>query len=157
MVFNEVKVNEKYSIALPDYLKPAAELHDQASLQYKNEEQDFYTIVIDESKKEMIHYDLDYDLELYFKNIASSPFLKSIQGGTISNPVKKQINGYDALISEITGSVHDTMVYYRLCVIETKNNFYQLLIWTRADSKEKILQDINKIMESFKELPSTSL
>ena len=53
VVFNEVKVNDTYSIVVPDYLSAGAKMHPQASLQYKNEEKEIYLLVIDESKETM--------------------------------------------------------------------------------------------------------
>jgi hypothetical protein len=151
-VFTEVKVNDRYSILVPDYLQPCANLHKDASLQYQNIEKDIYAIVIDEKKITMQGYDLDYDIDLYFKNIASQPFLEKIKDGKISSPENKQINGNKALIAEITGKLEQTEVYYKLAVIETPYEFYQLLTWTRAENKEKYENDMIKIIESFKEL-----
>jgi len=52
-VFNTVKVNEKYTISIPDYLKPCSDLHKDASLQYQNTEEEIYAMVLDERKKMM--------------------------------------------------------------------------------------------------------
>ena len=152
-VFKEVKVNDRYSISIPEYLQPCADLHKDASLQYQNQDIDIYAMVIDERKKTMANYDLDYDIDLYFKNIASQPFIESIKNGKISPPGRQEIDGHKALIAEITGNINETNVYYRMGIIETPYAFYQILAWTRADNKEKYEQDMTKIIESFKELP----
>ncbi len=152
-IFTEVKVNERYSIDIPEYLQPCADLHKDASLQYQNVEKDIYAIVIDEKKTTMQGYDLDYDIDLYFKSIASQPFLDAIKDGKITAPVKQQINGSKALVAEITGKIEGTEVYYKLAVVETPYEFYQLLTWTRAENKEKYDPDMIRLIESFKELP----
>ncbi len=152
-VFTSVKVNEKYTIAIPDYLKPCTDLHKDASIQYQNPEKEVYAIVIDERKKLMADYDLDYDLDLYYKNIASQAFIESIKNGKISPPGRQEIDGHKALITEITGNINGTDVYYRMGIIETPYAFYQLLAWTRTENKEKYMADMIKMIESFKESP----
>lgn len=152
-VFNEVKVNNRYSILVPEYLQPCADLHKDASLQYQNTEKDIYAIVIDEKKVTMQDYSLDYDIDTYYKNIASQPFSESIKDGKISIPGRQEINGNKALVAEITGKIEQNEVYYRLAVVESKFEFYQILVWTRAENKEKYQGDMIKMIESFKELP----
>ncbi|MBA3706642.1 MAG: hypothetical protein H0W84_12305 [Bacteroidetes bacterium] len=150
--FTEVKVNDRYSIEVPEYLQPCADLHKDASLQYQNIEKDIYAIVINEKKITMQDYNLDYDIDLYFKSIASQPFLEAIKDGKVSTPLSKQINGNKALVTEITGKLEQTDVYYKLAVIESPYEFYQVLIWTRAENKEKYENDMITMIESFKEL-----
>ncbi len=152
-VFKEVKVNNHYSISIPDYLQPCADLHKDASLQYQNVEKDIYALVIDERKKTMARYDLDFDIDLYFNSIASQPFLETIKDGKVSPPGRQEINGNKALIADITGKMDQTAVYYRMGVIETPYAFYQILVWTRADNREEYQPDMIRIIESFKELP----
>jgi hypothetical protein len=151
--FNEVKINDRYSIEIPDYMQPCTDLHKDASLQYQNVEKDIYAMVIDEKKVTMQDYNLDYDIDLYFNSIASQPFLETIKDGKVSPPGRQQINGNKALVAEITGKIEANEVYYRMCVIESPYQFYQLLVWTRAENKDKYLPDMIRIMESFKELP----
>lgn len=152
-VFKEVKINDRYSISVPEYLQPCTDLHKDASLQYQNTEIDIYAMVIDERKKTMANYSLDYDIDLYYNNIASQPFLETIKDVNISPAGRQKIDGHKALISEITGKIDQNSIYYRLGVIETPYAFYQLLIWTRGDNREKYEPDMVKMIESFKELP----
>lgn len=152
-VYNSIKVNEKYTIAIPDYLTPCSDLHKDASLQYQNTEKEVYALVIDERKKLMADYDLDYDLDLYYKNIASQAFIESIKDGKISPPGRQEIDGKKALITDISGNINGTDVFYRMGIIETPYAFYQILTWTRAENKEEYMDDMIKTIESFKELP----
>lgn len=152
-VFTEVKVNNRYSISVPEYMQPCADLHKDASLQYQNTEIDIYAMVIEEKKSTMENYNLDYDIDTYFKNIASQPFIENIKNGKVSPPGRQTIDGNKTLTSEITGNIEGTDVYYKLAIVETKFSFYQILTWTRADRKEKYNGDMTKFIESFKELP----
>jgi len=134
-------------------LQPCADLHKEASLQYQNVEKDVYAILINEKKITMQEYNLDYDIDLYFKSIASQPFLETIKDGKVSIPGRQEIDGHKALIAEITGKIEGTEVFYKLAVIESQYEFYQILIWTRAENKEKFEKDMIHMIESFKELP----
>jgi hypothetical protein len=152
-VFTEVKVNNRFSISVPEYMQPCADLHKDASLQYQNTELDIYAMVIEEKKATMENYNLDYDIDTYFKNIASQAFIENIKNGKVSPAGRQTINGNKALTSEITGNIDGTDVYYKLAIVESKFSFYQILTWTRADRKEKYNADMTKFIESFKELP----
>ena len=152
-VFTEVKVNNRFAISVPDYMQPCADLHKDASLQYQNTELDVYALVIEEKKATMETYNLDYDIDLYFKNIASQAFIENIKNGKVSPPGRQTIDGNKALTSEITGNIDGTDVYYKMAIVESKFSFYQILAWTRVDRKEKYEGDMTKFIESFKELP----
>ena len=152
-VFTEVKVNNRYSLTIPDYMQPCTDLHKDASMQYQNIDKDIYILVIDEKKKTMQDYSLDYDIDTYFNNIASQGFSENIKDGKVSIPGRQQINGHKALIAEITGKIEENEVYYKLGLIETPYEFYQILVWTRAQNKENLQEDITKMIESFQELP----
>jgi hypothetical protein len=149
--FKEVKVNDRYAISIPEYLQPCTDLHKDASFQYQNTDKDIYAFVIDERKKTMAKYDLDYDIDLYFK-VASQPFLET-KNGKVSPPAHEKIDGHDALVTEITGNLDGIDVYYKMGVVETPYAFYQILTWTRADNKAKYESDMKRMIESFKELP----
>ena len=152
-VFTEVKVNNRYSLSIPDYLQPCTDLHKDASMQYQNVEKEIYAMVIDEKKKTMQNYSLDYDIDTYFNNIASQGFAENIKDGKVSIPGRQQINGHKALIAEVTGKIENNEVYYKLGLIETPYEFYQILVWTKASNKEDLEHDIVKMIESFQELP----
>ncbi len=152
-VFTEVTINNRYSISVPDYLQPCKDLHKDASMQYQNAEKGIYALVIDEKKKTMQDYDINYDIDAYFNNIAKQGFIESIKNGKISVPGRQEINGNKALIAEVTGKVEQTDVYYKLAIIETPYTFYHILSWTSAENKEKFEPDMVKMIESLKEMP----
>lgn len=152
-VFSEVKIANRYTISVADYMQPCSDIQKDASLQYQNIEKDIYMIVIDEKKKMIQDYNLEYDIDTYFKNITSKGFSESISDGKISIPGRQEINGHKALIADVTGKVEKNEVYYKLALIETSYAFYQILIWANAQNKEKFESDMVTMIESFKELP----
>jgi hypothetical protein len=151
--FTEVNINNRYTIAVPAYMKPCGDIQKDASLQYQNLEKDVYAIVIDEKKVTMQGYDLNYNLDTYFNNISSQGFSENIKNGKLSVPGRQEINGHKALIADITGKLEENDVFYKFAVIETPYEFYQILSWTRADHRQKLEKDMVKMIESFKELP----
>jgi hypothetical protein len=151
--YTESKVNNRYIISIPDYMKPSYFLHKDASFQCADTTKDIYAVVMDEKKKTLESYAMHFTLETYFTNITKQPFLKTIKNGKITSPVKDTISGNNTLLAEITGSVKNTEVYYRLAVIESPTAFYQVVVWTKADKKDEMLPEMNKIIHSFKELP----
>lgn len=153
--FNEITINNSYSIAIPEYLTATSGMHANASAQYLNEEKEVYLLVIDEVKEDMEAYDLDYDLDTYYKNIVSTPFKDFIKGGKISIPGRQEINGSKALITEIEGEIDGVLIFYKLAVIETEKKFYQIVTWTKANQKETYEKDMLKIIESVKEITAT--
>lgn len=154
--YNEVKTNDQYSISLPDYMAPASDMHPQASLQYQNPEKELYIVVVDESKEQMQAYDLNYDLETYYKNIVSTPFSEQLKNGKVSMPARMDIDGNKAFISEITGNINNADIYYKLAIIESPTHFYQLVLWTKNDYKEKMSPVMEAMIESFKEIKKGS-
>lgn len=151
--FVEVEINNRYTVSVPDYLKPCKDLQKDASMQYQNSEKGIYALVIDEKKKTMQDYDMNYDIDTYFNSIAKQGFIEAIKNGKISVPGRQEINQNKALIADITGKLDQTDVYYKLAIIETPYTFYQILSWTSAENKEKFEPDMIKMIESFKENP----
>jgi len=152
-VFKEVKINNRYCVLMPDYLQPCTDLDKQASLQYKNGETGIYALVIEDRKKEMQNYDVNLDIDSYFNTIAKQGFVEGIKDGKISIPGRQEINKNKALVADVTGKVNEIEVLYKMAIIETPYTFYQVLIWTSAENKEKLQPDMIKIIESFRELP----
>ncbi|HEY0030574.1 MAG TPA: hypothetical protein VGC65_07440 [Bacteroidia bacterium] len=152
-VFTEVKVNNRFSISVPDYLQACTDLHKDASVQYQNTEKEVYAMVINEKKITMQNYSLDYDIDTYFNNITSQGFAENIKDGKVSPPGRQEIHGNKALIADVSGKIENNEVYYKLGLIETPYEFYQILMWTSADHKDDLEPDMVKMIESFQELP----
>lgn len=149
--FKRVTVEGKYSIELPDYMEAWMGKQAEASLKYKNEERDVYTIVIDESKKELKNYNLSCNLDAYFKKVCGQSPIQSIDQARFGVPVKRMLKAGQACISDISGKVNNFPVGYRLAVVETENRFYQILSWTHADNKDAYSSDFDHLLESLRE------
>src|ERR1700757_5159428 len=74
------------------------------------------------------------------------PFISCIPG-------RQEINGNKALVADVSGNIEQNNVYYKMALVESPYEFYQIIIWTKAENREKIEPDMIKMIESFKELP----
>jgi hypothetical protein len=143
-------VNNTYSLQIPAYLETGV-FYPEASLQYKNEEREIYLVVIDESKAQFKEYGLDYDLRTYFNVTARK--IDSVSQPKVETMI---IHTDSALTATLTGTVNNTPVSYQILCLESKTRFYKLVIWMRAQDREKYSADVDKIIRSFKELSGES-
>jgi hypothetical protein len=134
-----------YTMELPADMEPAS--MDTASLHYEADKRDLYIMVIDESKAKIISFGLDYDLDTYMK-IAS----RALDSAGLYVNKKIQVNGYNALQTEIKKSFNGKNVVYKLTCIETPKFFYQVLTWTSEDRYEGNKDDMEKMVQSFREV-----
>ncbi|MES2486591.1 MAG: hypothetical protein V4581_11685 [Bacteroidota bacterium] len=156
-----VKIENRYSLDLPDYLEKTTDLHDEASLQYQNLLKEFYVIVIDESKAEFNKAiedagNLDFagnlegyaNMGLYFKK-------ETVKFDGEPTPKAATINNLQARIVNINGTINNLPVYWKEAYIEGKNTYYQVIIWTLAEKKAEHEKDMQDIVNSFKEYDKT--
>lgn len=151
-----VTIKNKYSVDLPSFLSVATGLNDDASLQYKNEMREFYVVVIDESRKDfddmMQSGELGYGADLDgFSQLLVDDVRETIGDKNTEKPVKTKINGLDARLTSLTGTVEDINVYWRAGYIQGKKDYYQVLCWTLTDNKDKYDAQMTEIIKSFKE------
>jgi len=154
---SDVKIDDQYKITVPSYLQPCTDLYANAVVQLQSADNDIYLIVIDEKKSVIHDLGLYYNLRSYNYTVLKQPFVKEIKHVIIDSiPVAMQIGTNKALITTIKGLVNNQRVFYKLAVIETPTSFYQIIVWTRADKKERFENDMIKIITSFKEEKSDS-
>ena len=155
---NKITIADKYSVELPEHLTETKDLNDEASLQYQNVLREFYTIVIDENKQEL--YDVIDESEAlsdYTKNL--NGFCKLVIDGMVLNAgmenqtIEKDqvINGLPAQILSTTLGVDGYEVFYKIAMIEGKNDFYQVMTWTLASNEETNKGEMEAILRSFSE------
>ncbi len=155
-----IKIKGQYEIELPKTLSKADNLHEDASLQYQNILNEFYTIVIDEpisDFNDLVTQD-EYLAESYKPNLTGySNLLKdnlsvSIKNGKFSNFEDTKINGMDAKLMNVSGTVDNIDIYYQFGFVKGKDRYYQIVNWTELKSKKEHSKAMEKIISSFKEL-----
>lgn len=159
--FEEVRVGGKFSIKLPDYMSSTQNLNDDATLQYGNVVKGIYVMVIEDNKKELYdllqHYDLTEEFASNFEGYIAltaaddgmNPFLMPHD---LDNIKPTTINGLKAINLANIRQIEDKEVYYRMAIIDGKSTYYQLITWASAQREARFSDDMEKIINSFKEL-----
>jgi hypothetical protein len=138
----------RYSVMLPPGFVPAHfnDTLPEMSLQYEDAKRALHVLVIDESKAKIISFGLDYDLDTYMK-IATRTLDKD--GLYVNKPLT--INGYKTLQTDLNLTMKNVKKVYRLTCVETTKYFYQVLVWSDENNFASNKDDIDKIINSFKE------
>lgn len=150
--YQTVKVKNKFSLELPDFLSEVKTLNAAASLQYQNPLREFYVIVLDEPKSEFPDQE-SIDLET-FKAILRDGLETNLTNPRFSRDRDTVINGLKAKLFSLSDNSDKVDIYYQFAYIESKNNFYQILTWTLENRKDQFSDEMNKIIASFKEIES---
>lgn len=155
---NEVTVANKYSLQVPDYLSKTNDLNEDASLQYQNLFKEFYVIVIDEDKDEINSFidagmfennpekSVDGYATIIMNNTKKNTEVKNeaIQNNLKINNLQSKTICFDAKVDKID-------IFFQFGFIEGKDRYYQVMVWTLLKHKQKYLEDMDKIILSFKE------
>lgn len=159
--FNTVKIQNKYKIAIPKYMKQTDQLNDEAALQYNNLFKENYIIVIDESKQTFIAAmdeaeinDTIYSVIENYRNIQLQLLKTNITISQEEQSKKMTINNMDAVQVSFVGKVPDVEdeIAYILTFIEGKNDLYMIMTWTLSEYSKRYTGTYQKIAHSFKEL-----
>jgi hypothetical protein len=160
--FQEVKIDGLYSMKLPDYLEVGYDLNSEASLQYQNIEKEVYVIVIDEPKQDFIDVFMtlgDYDSTRSAVDNYADAQMESIEGNmeTVSSKSalrKTKLNGSEARVADVAGTqagITDAMGF-TVAFVEGKETLYMIMTWTFEKDKVKYQDDMDMMINSFKEL-----
>lgn len=148
--FQTVKIKNRYSLELPDFLSEAQNLNPDASLQYQNPLREFYVMVLDEPKTDF-PISSKVDLNAY-RDILRPNLEASLEKPSFSPEKDTVINGLKAKLFTLSGTTEGLDIYYKFAYIESKTHFYQVLTWTLLNRKDQFSSDMDKIIASFKEL-----
>ncbi len=144
-----------YSVEIPKDLTETTILNDVASLQYQNLFKEFYVIVIDESKKDLV--DVFEPNSIQPNNLDGySALLKENMSTVIGNvdfsKIKThQINGLKAKVFSVNAKIENLDAFYKFGFFESKTHYYQVMMWTLLDKKDELEPRMQKIIDSFKE------
>ena len=136
-----------YQITVPGTWQTESGLNAQATLQASNRIGELFVIIIRESKE-----DFGKKVDLNFVTEAIRDNLKKVlTDAVLSEPVSATVNGYPAQEFEATGEVQNIKLKYQYAVIETPQNYYQIITWTRSSRFDENLPQLMEIINSFKE------
>jgi hypothetical protein len=141
-----VKGGDKFSLMVPSWVKEDKTLKPGAEFQYANRFRNFYAIGEAETKDSTKSVSSVMSVNL-------ARWKKAMGKPVIDDSTAVSIGGLNGARVEISGQITGETIYVSEVVLEGKNGFYHLSIWTRtADRKLKFKEDINHILNSFKEL-----
>lgn len=157
----EVKVADVATIEVPALLTDSKDLNEDAIVQMANGFQELYVIVIEESKQEfndlinetdgVFDDGFTADLNGYAK-VAASSIESGIDLKSKEDLVPIKNNGLSTYVASFEGKINGLNVFYKLSCVEGKDRYYQILTWTLSSSKEKHLEAMNAMINSFKEI-----
>lgn len=153
-----IAIEGRYTIEVPVSLTKTKSLNEEASLQYQDNLNDLYLIVIDEPKttftkaleKNSLETAYKHDLEGYSKLITDG-MESSITIKKFPDFEETTINGLKARLLSFEGLSSGYKVYWKLAFIEGNDTYYQIMVWTQADKRKKFEKEMTAIIDSFKE------
>jgi hypothetical protein len=155
-----VRALNAYSIDVPAGMKPTTELNSVASLQYEWEEEELYTICIRENKEEIkkVFLENGFDsaskeaipVETYAQLVLTA-FENNMHVITHS-PIQKikSTQGYLGVQTEITSEIDGNEGYYIFSVLETREDYYQIVSWTLNKFKSRHRGSMLRMCNSFR-------
>ena len=134
-------------------------MNDDAVLQFKNEFEELYLIVLEETKTDVAQYfpeiieenDPEKRIELY-ADVLSENYEANFDLENYSGYMPKEINGASAIEMTFNAveSKNGLNVFYYVTFIETDTHFYQILTWTLFNKKAEMMDSMEKMILSFK-------
>lgn len=148
-----VEISGLYKIDLPTNLKPGYDIHDFASLQYYDVDEQMYVIGIEDAKKNFGKITLKrIDVEDYFKFVEKVVFQPADsladlgRQNFVTDDVHAELGDFYARMP-LRGKTYE--LFYRVAVYESRSHFFQLIVWTPFDKREEAMGWIDAITASF--------
>jgi hypothetical protein len=154
-----VTIKNQYSIEVPEPFTKIPELNGDASLEYGNLSDEFFVIVIDESKSEFEDVIQNGDKGATYQanlddytGIVIEGLKENMTNYKISSITDTVINTLPARLVNISGYTEGVDIYFQYCFIEGRAHFYQVMTWTTPSRKHRYINAMNKMLRSLKEL-----
>ncbi len=134
-------------LTVPGNWKQLSDLHEDAIIQAANLVGEQYVIVLRDDRKDFgKNFTLDSMTEISRNN-----FTEAAAETNLTEPVSVKINGYDAKKFEASGEIDNIKIKYLYGIIETPNNFYQVITWSLNSKFDANKNSFLEAINSFKE------
>ncbi len=121
-------------------------LNDQAVIQVAKAREEFYAIVVPRNKEDFDETaNVDDLVTLMQKDMESV-----VENAEITDSKPIEINGLRGRQFEVKGSVEKLRVTYIFFVLETEEQYYQIMSWTLTSRFQKNKPILRDVMSSFK-------
>ncbi len=142
--YQTIDAGNKFTIAVPSWLKKDEKLKPGADFQYANHYRNIYAIAETADKSKA---DFATTMNGNLNNLR-----KAMSNATVSDSVEVTVGGLKGERVEIFGKMNGENIYFSEVLLNGQNNFYHISIWIRSeDRKLKYKEDIDHIINSFKE------
>lgn len=153
-----VKAKGRFEIDLPKFLSKTQHIHNDATLQYTDSEQEFFCIVIEEPNEEFIALvSLEQDSTLGitpdfrgYTYILKENVKRNIQNLEILSESEDDLNGSNAQFMTLRGEAQGVPIFYKLAYVEGPKHYYQIATWSSIDKQEVYEETMENIIESFR-------
>ena len=147
--FKEVQQPNQFKMLVSPYFEKNDKLSKDALLQYGSYFRNFYVVVMDAPKSK--HASLDD-----YCRAETQKLLKQIRKTVRNDSIGLKLNGLPAIQLGYTGLVGtdklNEFVYYKLVFVEANDRYYQVCLWTWAKNRDKHIDAIEKMVNSFEVL-----
>ncbi|NER16240.1 hypothetical protein [Spongiivirga citrea] len=159
--FQEVNIQDKYIISVPNYMKSTTILNDEASMQYMNALKETYMVVIDEDKAQMIEalkmvdeYKEDQSVLDNYARFQTTSIMEGLNVGSQSEIKSVTVDGKSARVFEADGRLDGVPydIQYILGFTEGEEDVYMIMTWTLKSRAERYSGTLRQIIKSFKEI-----
>ncbi|MBX7243089.1 MAG: hypothetical protein K1X92_15200 [Bacteroidia bacterium] len=148
-----IAIRNLYTIDLPGSLKPTNEMHEGAALQYYNEDGSLYVICLEELKENIKAIKSGIKMDDYYKMVEDTITSRAIskrfiQGRKFKNNGLSIKEGDYEVLTDLMGQEYHLM--YRIAVVESKQYFFQLVLYAPYVDSCKVYDVMDTITKSFR-------
>jgi hypothetical protein len=143
-----VEVDGRFRLTLPPYLQDQTGLHDSAPLQTGDRVKDLYLIARYENKMAIKSKKNNFSQLNYYDTTVDN-LLYLLENSNYSDPEQILIDRMPCLSGQITGQYKEQEITYHLWVIESSQNYYQLLAWGPSSSFKTYEPELESAVRSF--------
>lgn len=145
--YQTINANNKFSIAVPAWMRENKSLKEGADFQYANRFRNVYVIGEMISKVGLKRT----NSEIMNDNL--NVLRKSLIKPVVSDSLEITVGNLKGTRVEIYGKMTGENIYFSEVLFEGTKNIYHLSIWTRSETRKlHFKEDINKIIASFREI-----
>ncbi|MFD2670665.1 hypothetical protein [Marinicrinis sediminis] len=136
--------DNKAEIKLPsDWEEAPVQQNVLAALEAGNPDEEKYVMIINESKE-----NVSIPLEKYTEIILMQSE-NMVENATTSEPSEIDLGGYPALRYEVSGEIQGMNATYLLNIVETEQDFAQIIFWSESDRFQDHKEEFMAIASTF--------
>ena len=154
LTLKTIKVDNQFTVDMPEYMVEMDLENPVANLQYGNDLESHYLVVIRESHEKLAAVGMAMDIDEYASIMVD--YAESAITGASIEPLTdgmEQINDMDAIGYKINGENHEGLpIFYHIMYLRSEKAFYSVTTWCATTKKESCEPYMEAIVHSVKEI-----